>query len=95
MTKVYAVDYGENDRKGKRKKSCSIAPSKIDVYVQQEAGQWKEDEEASIERGASKSDWYGYTAPVDPSSGSSEHREFRQAAQLVRDCVFAYTPSPR
>ena len=90
MTKVDAVDYGENDRKGKRKKSCSIAPSKIDVYGQKEAGQWMEDEEASIER-----DWYGYTAPVDPSSGSSEHREFRQAAQLVRDCVFAYTPSPR
>ena len=48
----------------KEEELSSIAPSKIDVYSQQEGGQWKlEDEEASVERGASKSDCYGDTVP--------------------------------
>jgi len=41
-----------------------IEASKIDIYLQQEDGSWnKQDEEAALERGASKSDCYGFLLP--------------------------------
>ncbi|CAK9091314.1 Ubiquitin-like domain-containing protein, partial [Durusdinium trenchii] len=46
-----------------KKEKLSIAASKIDIYSSKD-GKWiREDEEASVNRGTSKSDCYGFTIP--------------------------------
>jgi len=57
----------------KKEEELSIAPSKINIYIQED-GKWiGEDEEASVNRGTSKSDCYGFTMHEREQSKSIEN----------------------
>ena len=46
-----------------REEKLTIPASRIDIYLQQDGAWSKQDEEAPVERGASKSDCYGFLLP--------------------------------